>query len=124
MPCDFPEHHHGNGGGILSEALMGLLIIAVAVAILSTVLHALIIGAACFVLGAGTAAVLFARYRWRQQRAMTAGRYVPQMQAPRQPRQLGAQRPPAVEQGGQHLHFHGMTPQQIAEALRQLRGGQ
>jgi hypothetical protein len=26
--------------------------------------------------------------------------------------------------GGQHLHFHGVTPAEIVEAMRQLRGGQ
>jgi len=52
---------------------------------------------------------------------------MPQMQPPPQqhPIQAWQQQPPAVEQGGgQHLHFHGMTPEQIAAALRQLRGGQ
>jgi hypothetical protein len=34
------------------------------------------------------------------------------------------QQQPAVEQGGQHVHFYGMTPEQVAAAMRQLRGGQ
>ena len=125
MNCPYPEHHK-SGSGIVGEALMGLLIIAVAVAILSTVLHALIIGAACFVLGAGTAAVLFARWRWRQHRAMTGGRCVPQMQAQRQRRQVPqAQQQPELGQGGQHFHLHlgGLTAAERAEVMRQLRGG-
>jgi hypothetical protein len=36
----------------------------------------------------------------------------------------GTKQPPAVQDGGQHPHFHGMSPAEIAEAMRQLRGGQ
>jgi hypothetical protein len=93
------------------------------------------IGRACLGVGAAVSVGLVARQRWLQYQAMRqmmqAG-YTPYLQPQQQPLQFPAQRPahqipaqqqPAVQDGGQHLHFHGMSPAEIAEAMRQLRGG-
>jgi hypothetical protein len=108
----------------------------VAAAILGPLFHWLLIGLACLGVGAAVTVALVAWQRWVQYQAMRqmmqAG-YTPYLQQPQQPPQFPAQRPaqqipsqppPAVQDGGQHLHFHGMTPAEIAEAMRQLRGGQ
>jgi hypothetical protein len=98
-------------------------------------LHWLLIALACLGVGAAVTLALVARQRWLQYQAMRqmiqAG-YTPYLQ-PQQPPQFPGQRPAhqvpaqpppaAVQDGGQHLHFHGMMPAEIAEAMRQLRGG-
>ena len=63
--------------------------------------------------------------RWREHQALTQGRYVPWMQPPQQRPPLRAQQPPpAVQDGGQHLHIHlaGLSAAERAEVMRQLRG--
>jgi hypothetical protein len=127
MPCDFPEHH-GSGGGFNP---MAVVVVVAAAALLAGVITALIhiIAMALTFIGlgavaAGVIAVPLWLRRGRERRAMMAGRYVPWMQPTQQPRQFGAQQQP-VQAGPQlHLHLGDASPAQIAEALRQIRGGQ
>ena len=65
------------------------------------------------------------RRRWRQHQALAQGRYVPWMQPQPQRHQFPAQPPPPAVNGGQHLHLHlgGLSPEERAEVMRQLRGG-
>jgi hypothetical protein len=133
MPCDFPEHHSSGGGW--GGPIAAIFAAMVAAAVLGPMLHWLLIALACLGVGGAVTLALVARQRWQQYQAMRqmmqAG-YTPYLQ-PQQPPQFPGQRPAhqvpaqpppaAVQDGGQHLHFHGMMPAEIAEAMRQLRGG-
>jgi hypothetical protein len=124
MNCNYPEHHSGGGGwGGPIAAIFAAMIGAV---VLGPLLHWLLIALAFIGIGAVVSVALVARKRWLEYQALRQGQYQPQMQAQHQPWQLPAQQqqqPPAVEQGsGQHVHFHGMAPHEIAEVMRQLRG--
>jgi hypothetical protein len=123
--CNFPEHHSSGGGwGGPIAAIFTAMIGAV---ILGPLLHWLEIALACFGVGAAIAFGLTVRRRWRQHQALPQGRYVPWIQPPRQQQQFpGYQQPPAVQDGGQHLHLHlgGLSDAERTEVMRQLRGGQ
>jgi hypothetical protein len=125
MNCPYPEHHSSSGGwGGPIAAIFTAMIAAV---VLGPLLHWLEIALACLGIGAAITAGLMARRRWRQHQALTQGRYVPWMQPSQQREQFpGRQQPPAVQDGGQHLHLHlgGLSPAERAEVMRQLRGGQ
>jgi hypothetical protein len=94
---------------------------------LGRLLRWLEIALACLGIGAAFTAGLVVRRRWRERQALTQDRYVPWLQLPQQQRQQfpGAQQPPAVQDGGQHLHLHlgGLSAAERAEVMRQLRGG-
>jgi hypothetical protein len=133
MPCDFPEHH-GSGGGGWAGPIAAIFAAMVAAALIGPWLHWILLAVACIIIGAVVTGILVVRARLRQhqriQHLIEHG-YRPYLQ-PQQPQfpgqrpaqQLPVQQQPQVEQGGQHLHFHGVSPAEIAEALRQLRGGQ
>jgi hypothetical protein len=135
MPCDFPEHH-GSGGGGWAGPIAAIFAAMVAAALIGPWLHWILLAVACIIIGAVVTGILVVRTRLPQhqrlQHLIEHG-YTPYLQ-PQQPHQLPLRQPyqlpvqqqqPAVQQdGGQHLHFHGMTPAEIADAMRQLRGGQ
>jgi hypothetical protein len=86
-------------------------------------LHRLEIAVACLGLGAAVTFGLIVRRRWRQHQALPQAWYTPWIQPQRQRRQLPAQhQPPAVQDGGQHLHLHLTSPEQVEQILRQIRG--
>jgi len=125
MSCPFPEHH--NSGGGWGGPIAAIFTAMIAAVVLGPLLHWLEIALACLGIGAAITAGLVARRRWREHQALTQGRYAPWMQPPQQRQQFpGRQQPPAVQDGGQHLHLHlgGLSPAERAEVMRQLRGGQ
>lgn len=129
MPCDFPEHH-GSGGGINPVAVMVVVAVAaLGAGVITALIHIIAMALTFIGLGAvvaGAVAVPLWLRRARARRALTRGRYVPWMQPPPQQQQFGAQQPPPAVQAGPQLHLHlgDASPAQIAEALRQIRGGQ
>jgi hypothetical protein len=125
MNCPYPEHH-GSGGG-WGGPIAAIFTAMVGAVILGPLLHWLEIALACIAIGAAITAGLVVRRRWREHQALTQGRYVPFLQPQQQRQQFpGREQSPAVEQAGPQLHLHlgGASPEAIAEALRQLRGGQ
>jgi hypothetical protein len=132
MNCPFPEHHSSSSGG-WGGPIAAIFAAMVAAVVLGPLLHWLLIALACLGLGGAIGFVLTVRKRWIEHQAaqtMMQQGYVPQMQPQRPPwaPQLPQyqQPPPAVQDGGQHLHLHlgGMSPAERAEVMRQLRGGQ
>ena len=117
MNCPYPEHHNGSGGG-WGGPIAAIFAAMVAAAVIGPMLHWLLVALACISVGAAVTVALVARKRWLEYQALRAGRYVPWLQPPQQ--FPGRQQPPAVQDGGQHLHLHlgGMTPEQVAEILR------
>jgi hypothetical protein len=124
MSCPYPEHHGSGGGwGGPIAAIFAAMILA---AVLGPLLHWLEIALVCVGIGAAITVGLTVRRRWRQHQALPQGRYVPWMQPQRQRQQFPAQQAPGAIEGGPQLHLHlgDASPAQIAEALRQIRGGQ
>jgi hypothetical protein len=132
MPCDFPEHHSSGGGW--GGPIAAIFAAMVAAALIGPWLHWILLAFACIIIGAVITGILVVRARLRQHQRLqhlVEHGYTPYLQPQHQP-QFPAQRPAhhipaqhqpqAVQDGGQHLHFHGMTPAEIAEAMRQLRG--
>ena len=124
--CNFPEHH-GSGGG-WGGPIAAIFTAMIAAVVLGPLLHWLEIALACLGIGAAITAGLVVRRRWREHQALTQGRYMPWLQPPQQRQQFPGrqQQPPAVQDGGQHLHLHfgGLSAEERAEVMRQLRGGQ
>jgi hypothetical protein len=126
MTSSFQSTTSGGGWGGPIAAIFTAMIAAV---LLGPLLHWLEIALACLGIGAVITAGLMLRRRLREHKAMTQGRYVPWLQPPQQQQQQrqqfpGAQQPPAVQDGGQHLHLHlgGLSAAERAELMRQLRG--
>jgi hypothetical protein len=134
MPCDFPEHHSSGGGG-WGGPIAAIFAAMVAAALIGPWLHWILLAFACIIIGAVITGILVVRARLRQQQRLqhlVEHGYTPYLQPqqpyqfpPRQqPAQFPAQQQPAPLEGGshQHLHLHGLSSQEITEALRRLRG--
>jgi len=120
MPCEFPEHHGSSGGGGFWAVLLVFLVAVIAaaaitpvVAAVTTLIHVLVliveIGVpAILIAGAG---LLYWRYRNHRVSLPTLRRGPAIRPAGR----------PELEQrdGGQHLHFHGVSAEEVAAILRQ-----
>lgn len=132
MGCRFPEHHSAGGidlgkGGAWWPLGVAVIAAALFARVIGEFIHVLSIvltftGMAAIAAGGGYVAL---RWRLRQQRRLQV-QYQPQMQPVRRGwgRQELPQQPPAVEQGGQHLHIHlgDMSAAEKAEVFRQIRG--
>jgi len=124
MNCPYPEHH--SSGGVWGGPIAAIFAAMVAAAVVGPMLHWLLVALACIGVGAAVTVALVARKRWLEYQALRQGQYQPQMR-PAQPwRHVPTQQPPAVQDGGQHLHLHlgGLSAAERAEVMRQLRGGQ
>jgi hypothetical protein len=131
MGCKFPEHHGGGGfdtgtggswwplGVAVAAAALFAPVIGVFIHVLSLVLT--FVGIAAIASGGGW-------LWWRLKHGRPQVAYRPQM-TPVQSRWgrpvLPRDTPAAVGQGGQHLHINlaGASPEAVAEAMRQIRGG-
>jgi hypothetical protein len=117
-------HTHGHGGGGLGTAVLVIVGAALAVKYAGTVaaaaagLVSLVLWAVAIVAGlAVTSGATYAIYRWRHPRRE------PPLQAQAtvirpQPRHLPHE-PPAIGRPSElHLHFHGVTPDEVAAIIR------
>jgi hypothetical protein len=132
MGCKFPEHHGGGfeigSGGSWWPLAGAVLLVALGASVIGAVIHILAI--AMTFIGIAAVAVATGRVWWwlhhRPQRQLQM-QYRPQMNQPRwRPGLPRDQAQPELGQGGPQLHLHlgDASPAAIAEALRQLRGGQ
>jgi hypothetical protein len=125
-------HTHGSGGGsglgaavlVLVGAALVVTIAGPVVAAVAELVHIVLIVAAVL-LGLGAAAlVAYVALRLRHSRAdrVTAVAF-PRPVPPRPGESLSATRRPAIGQPAEvHLHFHGVAPEDIAAAIRHVRG--
>lgn len=126
MSCNYPEHHGGGWAGPVVAVFAAM----VAAAVIGPLLHWILLALAVIGAGAAIAGVLWVRAQVHEGRRM---RHLIQQGAftlppPQQQRQPVQQQAPAQLPGGgthQHVHFHGLQLDEIAEVMRrQIRGGQ
>jgi|SRR4249920_267845 len=121
MECKFPQHHGSDGGGSgIAGALIVLLSAVVGVAImpfLGLIAHIILIALAAAVAAAVAAVYLTVRRRVQHREVGTSP--LAAALTPARPRRQAL---PEAQEGGTHLHLHGVTPDVLRHVLGQQDG--